>query len=68
MFLHRLLEETPRGGLYIGVLSQAERSGAKMDDIGGTTAKRHWVARPGMGLVPPMLVWALVAHFNTSSS
>jgi hypothetical protein len=49
-------------------LGQAERSGAKIDNIGGTRAKRGWVMRLAMGLVPPMLIWALMAHFSTSSS
>jgi hypothetical protein len=29
----------------------------KMDDIGALRLKRDWVARPGLGPMPPGLVW-----------
>jgi hypothetical protein len=31
----------------------------KMDGIEGSTPKRAWVAWPGRGLTPPVLVWPL---------
>jgi hypothetical protein len=60
--------ENASRGIYIGLLDQAERSRAKTNDIRGSRAKRSWVARIGMGHVPPMLFWALVAHSRVSSS
>jgi hypothetical protein len=38
------LDRDHRGGLYIGILGQAEHLDAKMDDIRGPTLKRAWVA------------------------
>jgi hypothetical protein len=29
-----------------------------MDDIGASRLKQAWVARPGLGPVPPMLKWS----------
>jgi hypothetical protein len=56
------------GPLYRTFLGQAEQSGVKTNGIGGLTAKRARVVRPGRGPMPPVLIWALVAPSRTSSS
>jgi hypothetical protein len=58
MFLRRLLEGMPWGVFILAFLGQAGQSKMKMDDIGGTIAKRAWVARSGLVAVPPVLFWA----------
>jgi hypothetical protein len=39
-----------------------------MDGIGAPRPKQAWVARPGQGLMPPMLVWPMGPILLTSSS
>jgi hypothetical protein len=40
----------------------------KMDGIGAPRPKHAWVARPGLGPMPPVLVWPLGPISLTSSS
>jgi hypothetical protein len=56
-----------KGGLYIGILGQAERLETKMDSSGASRPKQAWVAWPGQGPVPPVLGWCLDFVLLTSS-
>jgi hypothetical protein len=56
-------------GVFIyAFLGQAERQEMKMDDIRAPRPKRAWVARPGQGSVPHVLVWPMGPISLTSSS
>jgi hypothetical protein len=46
------------GGVFIyAFLGQAAHQETKMDNIGALRLKRAWVARPGLGPMPPGLIW-----------
>jgi hypothetical protein len=70
--LFRVSLPPPRGnasGVFIyAFLGQAEQSEMKTYNIGGSRAKRAWVARSGLVTVPPVLFWASWPTSLTSSS